>query len=107
MQRERLAQDPTSNLVKLEPQPSVLAYSSPAVGGRKQKQDGVGLVQQGKWCGGPRRQTQTILPPTPPAAHSLPFSRFLRTSFFRGIKEVQKGKLNNPNYRVEKKPISM
>lgn len=48
-------------------------------------------------------QQTTLLPTPPPAAHSLPFSKFLRTSFLSIIKEVQKGKLNNPNYRIEKK----
>lgn len=58
--------------------------------------------------GGRETEKQTTLSSTPPpAAHSLPFSRFLRTSFFSSIKEVQKGKLNSPNYRIEKKPISM
>lgn len=43
----------------------------------------------------------TLLPPLLFAAHSLSSPIFLQTAFFRGIKEVQKGKLNNPNDRVE------
>lgn len=55
------------------------------------------------WWGAKETEKQTALPPTrPPVAHYLPFSRFLRTSFFSSFKEVQKGKLNNPNYRMEK-----
>ena len=86
----------------------MLTYSSSAVGGRKQEQEGNSSVQPGKWWGGGRGgvqgdREQTSLPTLPPAAHSLPFPGFLLTSFFSGIKEVQKGKLNNPNYRIEKK----
>lgn len=39
---------------------------------------------------------------SPSAAHSLLLFSFLWTSFFSSIKEVQKGKANNPNYRLEK-----
>lgn len=112
VERERLAQDPLSSLVKLQLQPSMLTSSSSAVGGRQQKQEGDSLAQHGKWWWGSKKtETKTTLPPTLPLQPTLFLSPdscgLLSSSFFSCIKEVQKGKPNNPNYRIEKKPISM
>lgn len=61
------------------------------------------VVVVGGWGEQGDREANNFTATPPPAAHSLPFSRFLRTSLLSIIKEVQKGKPNNPNYRIEEK----
>lgn len=101
--REKEAHGPISNQCNAAPPTLNADISAQLEAAEKQSQEGASLVLRREEVVGTKRQrSRPCGCPLHPLQPTLPFSRFLWTSFFSSIKEVQKRKLNNPNYRIEK-----